>query len=295
MPRCLPVNPRVRLPELPLTAPVLCHPLHGGAIAVRAFAQPASVITTPASAEQVIALHWSGDAVIEQRLGGGWRTARLARGDLTLLPPFTPSDWRLHGSVAFLHVVIDHDWLQQFARARRLVGRRARLCVEPLLGHRDATVAALGALAWDHLHRPRAGSGELLAATTDVLIGHVLERYAVPPGAPEPGDAGRLLVREAMQLIETRLDADVRLRDLAGALRVTPYALIRAFRRVAGVTPHQYLVTRRLERARALLRTTDLSITRVAGLAGFPSSQHFATVFRRAFGRSPTAYRRDPD
>lgn len=288
------MNPRTRPPALPLTAPVLCHALHGGAVALRAFAQPASTIATPPAAEQVIAIHSSGDTVVEQRVGTAWRTARLGRGDLTLLPPFTPSEWRLHGPVAFLHVAVDHDWLQQFARSRRLIARRARLCMRPLLGQRDATAAALGTLVWDHLHRPRAGSTELLAATAEVLLAHVLERYAAGSDEPEPGDPGRLLVQEAMQFIEANLDADLRGRDLAARFRVTPYALIRAFRRVAGVAPHRYLVSRRLERARALLRTTDLSVTRIAGLVGFQSSQHFATVFRRAFGRSPTHYRRDP-
>src|ERR1043166_3503836 len=65
----------------------------------------------------------------------------------------------------------------------------------------------------------------------------------------------------------------------------------REFRRAFGEPPHSYLLTRRLERAAALLRTTDRSVTDICLSVGLQSVGSFTTSFTRTFGLSPTAYR----
>ncbi len=65
----------------------------------------------------------------------------------------------------------------------------------------------------------------------------------------------------------------------------------REFRRAFGDSPHAYLLTRRLERAAALLRTTDHSVAEICFSVGLQSVGSFTTSFRRMYGRSPTAYR----
>jgi AraC-like DNA-binding protein len=65
----------------------------------------------------------------------------------------------------------------------------------------------------------------------------------------------------------------------------------REFRRAFGESPHAYLLTRRLERAAALLRTTDNSVAEICLAVGLQSIGSFTTSFSRTFGRSPTAYR----
>ena len=65
----------------------------------------------------------------------------------------------------------------------------------------------------------------------------------------------------------------------------------REFRRAFGETPHAYLLTRRLERAAALLRTTDRSVADICFSVGLQSVGSFTTSFTRTYGMSPTAYR----
>jgi AraC-like DNA-binding protein len=65
----------------------------------------------------------------------------------------------------------------------------------------------------------------------------------------------------------------------------------RAFRSAFGESPHAYLLTRRLERAAALLRTTDRSVTEICFAVGLQSLGSFTTSFSRTYGMSPTAYR----
>jgi AraC-like DNA-binding protein len=78
---------------------------------------------------------------------------------------------------------------------------------------------------------------------------------------------------------------------LARAAHLSPAHFSREFRRAFGVTPHRYLLTRRLERAAALLRHTDRTVTEICFAVGLRSVGSFTTSFTRTFGVSPTAYR----
>jgi AraC-like DNA-binding protein len=84
-----------------------------------------------------------------------------------------------------------------------------------------------------------------------------------------------------------RLDVDA----LARAARLSPAHFSREFARAFGETPHRYLLTRRLERAAALLRTTDRSVADICMTVGLRSVGSFTTSFGRVYGLSPTAYR----
>jgi AraC-like DNA-binding protein len=98
-------------------------------------------------------------------------------------------------------------------------------------------------------------------------------------------------------LLRAKDIADARFREpldvpaLARAAYLSPAHFSREFRRAFGETPHQYLLTRRLERAAALLRTTDRSVTEICFTVGLHSLGSFTTSFRRVYGMSPTAYR----
>ena len=102
--------------------------------------------------------------------------------------------------------------------------------------------------------------------------------------------AARHLLR-AKDLVDARYDQPLDVRALARAAHLSPAHFSREFRRVFGETPHQYLLTRRLERAAALLRDTDRPIVEICLAVGLRSVGSFTTSFGRAYGLSPTAYR----
>ncbi|HET8618791.1 MAG TPA: helix-turn-helix transcriptional regulator [Acidimicrobiales bacterium] len=108
--------------------------------------------------------------------------------------------------------------------------------------------------------------------------------------APAALPAARHLLR-AKDLADRRYAEPLSVADLARAAHLSPAHFSREFRRAFGESPHQYLLTRRLERAGALLRTTDWSVARVCMAVGLTSVGSFTTSFRRMFGRTPTAYR----
>jgi AraC-like DNA-binding protein len=95
----------------------------------------------------------------------------------------------------------------------------------------------------------------------------------------------------ARDLADARFAEPLAVDDLAAAAGLSRAHFSREFRREFGVSPHAYLLTRRLERAAALLRNTDHSVAEICLAVGLRSVGSFTTSFRRTYGIPPTAYR----
>ena len=102
--------------------------------------------------------------------------------------------------------------------------------------------------------------------------------------------ASRHLLR-AKDLADAHYAEPLTVADLAAAARLSPAHFSRSFRRTFGESPHRYLLSRRLERAASLLRSTDWSVARVGTSVGFSSIGSFTTSCGRTYGMSPTADR----
>jgi AraC-like DNA-binding protein len=95
----------------------------------------------------------------------------------------------------------------------------------------------------------------------------------------------------AKDLADARYFEPLGVDAMAGAAGLSRAHFSREFRRAFGDSPHAYLLTRRLERAAALLRTTDRSVADICLSVGLQSIGSFTTSFTRTYGRPPTAYR----
>jgi AraC-like DNA-binding protein len=95
----------------------------------------------------------------------------------------------------------------------------------------------------------------------------------------------------AKDLADARYFEPLGVADMARAAGLSKAHFSREFRRAFGESPHGYLLTRRLERAAALLRTTDRSVAEICFSVGLQSLGSFTTSFTRTYGASPTAYR----
>jgi AraC-like DNA-binding protein len=95
----------------------------------------------------------------------------------------------------------------------------------------------------------------------------------------------------AKDLADARYSEPLEVADLAQAAGLSRAHFSREFRRTFGLSPHAYLLTRRLERAAALLRNTDRSVGEICLDVGLQGLGSFTTSFKRTYGKTPTEYR----
>ncbi|MBD3883011.1 helix-turn-helix transcriptional regulator [Phormidium tenue FACHB-886] len=132
---------------------------------------------------------------------------------------------------------------------------------------------------------------------TTFLAIHLLKTYSTAQLKPNPVTVGSSsgfpphIRQQVIDYIESNLEQDLSLESIAQMLNLSSYRFARAFKQSIGLSPHQYLLQRRIERAKQLLTQTQFPIYEISYLLGFSSQSHFSTVFRRLTGTTPKAYR----
>lgn len=174
----------------------------------------------------------------------------------------------------------------------RLLGGRP---IAPRLGHRDGLLyalterlAGLGQRDDDVADLMRHGIGELVRL-------HLSDKYAL--GSTGRARQGRVdsanLRRLVVDYVEDNLGAPISVADMASHAQMAVPDFLREFSAAMGTTPHQFVIDRRVKRARAMLTSSDtLSVTDISVLVGFSTPSHFATTFRQRVGVTPSAFRR---
>ena len=106
-----------------------------------------------------------------------------------------------------------------------------------------------------------------------------------------PGGLGPARLRKVKEFVQAKMEDEVTLIEIAQGVELSPAHFSRMFRKSTGESPHQFLLRQRVERAKEMLREAEMRVLDVAVACGFKTQQHFARVFRRICGASPTAYR----
>ena len=133
-------------------------------------------------------------------------------------------------------------------------------------------------------------SRDSLFATIEIALQK--ERSATTNDSLETQAHLSFRIKRAIAHIEERIGDNITIDQLAKAAGMSRDHFVRTFRKSTGETPHQYLVERRMARARRILQTTDIKVADVARQCGYESLTYFSTLFRREVGVSPAAYRR---
>lgn len=220
--------------------------------------------------------------------GAGHGSQRLCPGTLVLVPahrvhacnPEPNSAW----SYQMLH--IDDDWLQQLRGecgvAEQAAGAPARISAEPALYRQFCQLL-------EGLFSPLSIL-EKETALVAFLVDQAWDDCASLPMAPAT-DSAALTLNDALDALADEQLAQLSLADLAAMAGLGRYALIRAFRRATGLTPHAWLLNARVNRARQLLRHGG-DLAEVAYRLGFADQSHFQRVFKTHAGTTPGVYRR---
>jgi AraC family transcriptional regulator len=107
------------------------------------------------------------------------------------------------------------------------------------------------------------------------------------------GGLGPASLRRVKEFVHAKMEDDLRLCDLAQSVGLSTAHFSQMFRKSTGETPHQFVLRVRVERAKEMLRSAEMRVLDVAIACGFKTQQHFARVFHRLCGASPTEYRQE--
>jgi AraC family transcriptional regulator len=158
----------------------------------------------------------------------------------------------------------------------------------------DPTILNLCRSVLPDLEDRRASESLLFDHVSRALAAHVAEAYGGmrPNSMGYHGGLAAWQERRAKDILVANLDGAVALADLAEACRLSVSHFSRAFRKSMGVAPHRWLLNRRVELAKDLLRDRASSLSEIALRCGFSDQSHFTKVFTRRAGVSPGAWRR---
>ncbi len=158
---------------------------------------------------------------------------------------------------------------------------------------RDPLIQHLGLALKSELESEGMGSRVYAESLFNTLCVHLVRHYSTSR-QKVLADFERLLQDKlwcAIEYINDNLEKDLTLAEIAASVGMSPYHFARAFKQATGLPPHQYLIKRRIEKAKSLLRQTHLAIAEIAYHVGFASQSHFTTLFRKHTGTTPKAYR----
>lgn len=252
----------------------------------------------PVGQHHCVAFCLERSARIERTIhGDGRRLGRtLTPRQFGVIPAGVTSSWSVTGSPRMMLIYLRDSMVKR--AAEEVFGIDARgVEIIPRLGEIDPLLEQLAMGVFETLNEQSPDSGLYVDSVAHMIAVQLLRRHiARPPASTKVRLAqaarGTTRVTELEDFIEASLDQDLSLERLAAQAGLNPSYLVSAFSRTFGTSPHKYVMGKRLERAKHLLRATQESLCDVALQCGFSSQSHFTTSFSSHVGVSPGAYRR---
>jgi len=137
-------------------------------------------------------------------------------------------------------------------------------------------------------------SGKLFLDSVEQALAAILvDGYAVrrPSVARHRGGLAPARLRRVTEFVHAKIEEELTLNEMAECAGLSTSHFLEMFRKSTGESPHQFVLRQRVERAKEMLREAEMRVLDVAVACGFKTQQHFARVFRRICGASPTEYR----
>ena len=204
-------------------------------------------------------------------------------GEMTLMPNGVPSQWSWNSTCDRLDVIVSPT----------VFGDGSRLDVVDRHVFRDSEMEVICRRLYKKLSLNAAPDRLYLESQLMKLAVLLLHRHSTASQAakmlPSSG-LTRNQARRVLDYIESNLSRELTLSELAGIAELSLHHFARMFKKTIGVAPHRYILERRVERAKVMLRSTRASLVDISLSAGFYSQSHFTSTFGRMVGATPTEF-----
>lgn len=231
---------------------------------------------------------------IRREVCGKTFTSPSRIGEFSILPAARKSRW--HGlAPAHLDIRLDPDKMDEMAAELRKAGeRRFEFANVPRM--RDPIIEHIGAIFGSELNRASHPAQDMLIESMAIaLSAHLLRSYTNAVGIEERATASFdvAAVGRAIAYIEDNPDRTISLRELAGAAGLSRFHFSRVFKHHLGLSPARYVERARIEQAKALIVSAEISLANIAQAVGFADQSHFSRRFRAHEGRTPAQFARE--
>jgi AraC family transcriptional regulator len=238
-----------------------------------------------------VGLFLSGATLLEAYLPGQSRaTWRLGPGSVNIMPAEIPFAARMAGAAKKIQLEIDPDF---FNSVTHNDASSERLQLRAAFGAEDLFISQLLLALRDEAQAGYPGGNLYGESLGTALAAYLVRKYSARHQDLRQHRGGLPMnrLRSVTEYIEDNLETHLALVDLANTLGMNLFHFARSFKQSTGLPPHQYVLRKRIERAKSLLVEQELSIAEVALRCGFGSQSNFTTAFRRLTNVTPGAYR----
>lgn len=223
----------------------------------------------------------------------GKNTINFSRGDVAMVPGLAHGEAVFRDIVDNLIIRIDSNLVSEIANELHLdvdlATLRPKKCESRTVQALSRRLAAELQRAQENDYSSRFANGLVIA-----LLGFVLGEFAVT-ARTTTSSVRRLSSRQlaaCAEFVDSHLEGDVSLPAIAAHVGLSHFYFSRAFKNATGMSLRQFVIRRRIERAKELLTSSLRSVLDVGHDVGFRNHSHFSSVFRQQTGETPTEYRR---
>ena len=199
-------------------------------------------------------------------------------------------------NVEVLQLTISSALLVQLAISMNLIPPKSTIAFPPDPLSNDESLNRLLLSLQKELLADQPGREIVMRALVEQLLVQILRQHSIARRSDEL-EISRVglidrRIRKSIELMHGQLDQNLSLKDLAAASYLSTFHFARLFKKITGVTPHNYLAAVRTQKAQLLLADRSLSINSIAAQVGYLSSSHFTKAFRTATGTTPREFRK---
>jgi AraC family transcriptional regulator len=251
---------------------------------------PSGVFDSPTDSRHVLCLHLGEPVPVSYRATHGERQGVRLHGQFCVVPATTSTRWILSAPARSLLLRLAPGLVAETAESVGL--RRADAELAPSIHVRDPQVERIGWMMQAEAHDGYPGGRMFADGLATALAARLLALQTRPePTASRPCALPPRLLRRVIEFVESHLDEDLTLAELAAVAGFSVSHFKPLFREAAGMAPHRFVLERRVERARARLLEGRGTLTEIALDCGFAHSGHMARAMQRILGARPSQIR----
>lgn len=238
----------------------------------------------------VICLNVGHPVQLEQTVDEQDKTVHSVPGDLAIYPAYLNQQFRWDKEAEFFNLLLEPSFLAQVGYD--VFGSDRLELIPHLATLFDPFVQQIGFALKTSLEIDGENSNLYADAIAQALVVHLLSRYSTNSRQIKPiiGGFTQHQWKQIVDFIDANLDKNISLAELAVIARLSQYHFARLFKQAFDISPHQYLIRCRVERAKHLISMGNLSIATIAQTVGFASQGHFTYDFKRLVGVTPKVF-----